>query len=69
MLGQYEPMVMNFGLRNAPATFQRLMNKVLRPVQARYGEDVQAYMDDVIIATTNDLPYHRKVVHKVLTAL
>jgi hypothetical protein len=40
-------MVMNFGLRNAPATFQRLMNKVLQPVQAKYEEDVQAYMDDV----------------------
>ena len=68
-LGQYEPMVMNFGLRNAPATFQRLMNKVLRPIQAKYGEDVQAYMDDVIIATANDLPYHREVVREVLTAL
>ena len=68
-LGHYEPMVMNFGLRNAPATFQRLMNKVLQLVQAKYGEDVQAYMDDIIIATTNDLPYHREVVCKVLTAL
>jgi hypothetical protein len=28
-LGQYEPMVMNFGLRNTPATFQRLINKLL----------------------------------------
>ena len=57
-VGQYEPMVMNFGLRNAPATFQRLMNKVMRPVKAKFGEDVQTYMDDVIIATKDDINYH-----------
>jgi hypothetical protein len=68
-IGQYEPMVMNFGLRNAPATFQRLMNKVLRPVKARYGEDVQSYMDDIIIATHDDLQHHRAVVCAVLLAM
>jgi hypothetical protein len=68
-IGQYEPMVMNFGLRNAPATFQRLMNKVLRPIQAKYEEDIQAYMDDVIIATIDDVNYHREVVRAVLLAL
>ena len=67
-IGQYEPMVMNFGLRNAPATFQRLMDKTLRPVKAQYGKEVQAYMDDVIIATTNDLDHHRAVVKAVLQA-
>src|SRR6266566_2874907 len=34
-------MVMNFGLRNAPATFQRMMNKLLRPIKAQYGEVVK----------------------------
>ena len=68
-VGQYEPMVMNFGLRNAPATFQRLMNQVIRPVKAKYGEDVQVYMDDIIIATRNDLGYHRDVVCTVLEAM
>lgn len=60
---------MNFGLRNAPATFQCLMNKMIRPVKAQYGEDVQAYMDDVIIATKNNVSYHRDVVKAVLMAL
>ena len=60
---------MNFGLRNAPATFQRLMNKVLRPVKAKYGEDVQSYMDNVIIAMSNDLNYHCMVVRAVLKAM
>ena len=62
-------MVMNFGLRNTPATFQRLMNKVMRPVKAKFGEDVQIYMDDVIIATKNDLTHHREVVRAVLLAM
>ena len=60
---------MNFGLRNAPATFQRLMNKVMRPVKAKFGEDVQIYMDDVIIATKNDLTHHREVIRAVLLAM
>ena len=62
-------MVMNFGLRNAPATFQRMMNKLLRPIKARYGEDVQGYMDDILIATKDDLTYHREVVKTVLSAM
>src|SRR6266576_3410802 len=68
-LGQYEPMVMNFGLRNAPATFQRMMNKLLRPIKAQYGEDIQGYMDDILIATKNDLAYHREVVKMVLSTM
>jgi len=65
-LGQYEPMVMNFGLRNTPATFQRMINKLLRPIKARYEEDIQGYMNDILITTTNDLEYHREVVKAVL---
>lgn len=45
------------------------MNKLLRPIQAKYGEDMQGYMDNVIIATQNDLNYHREVVCAILTAL
>lgn len=36
--------VMAFGLRNAPATFQRLMNKVLKGVHS-----CKAYLDDIVI--------------------
>ncbi|GIY68937.1 hypothetical protein CDAR_294101 [Caerostris darwini] len=43
--GLYQFNVMSFGLKNAPATFQRFINEVL------YGLDfVFPYLDDVLIA-------------------
>jgi hypothetical protein len=55
-LGQYEPMVMNFGLCNAPATFVRAMTRIFRTLQNTYPEEVLIYMDNILIATPNDLP-------------
>lgn len=37
---------MPFGLKNAPATFSRLMRKVVRGIG-----NVYVYMDDILIAT------------------
>ena len=36
--------VMPFGMKNAPATFQRMINKLLRGVKG-----CEAYMDDVVV--------------------
>ena len=46
-LGLYEFKVMAFGLVNAPATFERLMETVLRGLQ---WEECFIYMDDIIVA-------------------
>jgi transposase InsO family protein len=43
--GLYEFLVMPFGLCNAPATFQRMMDKVIKP---EYRQFLQTFVDDII---------------------
>jgi len=45
--GSFEPMVMFFGLTNLPATFQAIMNKLLRDL-INMGK-VAVFIDDMII--------------------
>jgi len=56
---------MLFGLKNVPATFQRLINNMLR----EYLDDfVITYLDDILIYS-DDLEMHCSHMHKVLRKL
>jgi len=61
----YEYTVMLFGLKNAPVTFQRLINDMLR----EYLNDFAiTYLDDILIYS-DDLETHCSHVHKILKKL
>ena len=48
--GLYEFRVMPFGVMNAPAVFQCLMQRVLHGIQSDTGKEfVSVYLDDVIV--------------------
>ena len=55
--GHYEFSRMPFGLKNAPATFQRLMDLVLSGLQ---GRELFVYMDDIVIYATSLEEHERK---------
>ncbi|KAE8555713.1 hypothetical protein TMatcc_002981 [Talaromyces marneffei ATCC 18224] len=61
----FESLVMNFGLTNAPASWQNYINDILK----EYLDDfVCAYMDDILIFS-NSLEEHKKHVRQVLERL
>ena len=64
--GLFEPTVMFFGLTNSPATFQGMMNQILRE-EINTGM-VIVYLDDILIFTVT-MEEHRKMVHRVLEKL
>lgn len=63
--GHYEYIRMPFGLKNAPATFQRVMDNVLKGLQ---GENCLVYMDDIIVFSTS-LQEHLVYLSKIFQRL
>ena len=64
--GSFEPMVMFFGLTNSPATFQAIMNDLLRDLVVE--EKVAVFIDNVMVATEIE-EEHDEIVEEVLRRL
>jgi ribosome-interacting GTPase 1 len=64
--GQYEYLVLPFGLTNAPTIFQRLINETLHEYLDNF---VIAYLDDILISTDGRWEHHLRQVRKVLKKL
>ena len=62
----FEPTVMFFGMTNSPATFQAMMNEILRDMINK-GK-VAAFVDDVLVGTETE-EGHDEIVEKVLRRL
>ena len=58
-LDHYEFKVMPFGLTNAPATFQRMMGKILKGIQC-----CLVFLDDIIFSETWER--HQRILEEVL---
>ena len=63
--GHYEFNRLPFGLCNAPATFQRVMNEVLRSTQFK---STMVYLDDIIVFSKT-MGQHLKDIQQVFTLL
>jgi len=57
--------VMPFGLKNVWATYQRLMNQILRE---QIGKNVEVYVDDIVMMS-DDLKQHLNDLAKVFSQL
>lgn len=63
--GHYQFSRMPFGLRNAPATFQRLMDQILTGLQ---GTELLVYMDDIVVYASS-LREHDIKIEKLMKRL
>jgi len=64
--GSFKPIVMFFGLTNSPATFQTIINEILRDL-INTGE-VASFIDDIIVEMEKE-KRHNEVVEEVVRRL
>jgi len=65
-IGSFEPTVMFFGMTNLPATFQVMMNEILRDLINK-GK-VAVFVDDVLVGTETEKG-HDEIVEEILRRL
>jgi len=65
-VGFFKPMVMFFGMTNSPATFQAIMNEILRDL-INEGK-VMAFVDNVLVGTKTE-ERHDEIVEEILKRL
>jgi len=65
-IGSFEPTVMFFGMTNLPATFQAMINEILRDL-INEGK-VAAFVDDVLVGTETE-EGHDEIVEEILRRL
>ena len=58
---------MFFGLTNSPVTFQTMMNTIFAEELAEGWLII--YMDDILIATKDNIQFHEKCIHRMLEKL
>jgi len=65
-IGSFEPTVMFFGIINSPATFQAMMNKILRDLIN--GGKVAAFVDNMLVGTETK-EEHDEIMEEILRRL
>ena len=67
--GLYQYRILPFGLHNAPATFQAMMNATFYPIIIKHeqrGTIIRVYMDDIGVATTTSEADHTAAITDIL---
>ena len=64
--GSFEPTVMFFGMTNSPATFQAMMNEILRDLINK--EKVAVFVDNMLVGTETK-EGHNEIVEEILRRL
>jgi len=65
-IGSFEPTVIFFGMTNLPATFQVIINKILRDLINK-GKII-AFVDDILVGTETEKG-HNKIIEEILKRL
>jgi len=65
-IGSFKPMVMFFRMTNSPATFQAMMNEILRDLINK--EKVAVFVDNMLVGTETE-EGHNEIVEEILRRL